>query len=384
MTPAVGDRLRWWQYIGPWEIRPWVVFWGVGAITLIAGWSARRQSFLDRPMLVFGESLLVAVAAAVSISGVLVLGMNAFPERTPRRLVTYLLFLLGACGIGTLVTGGITLAVGRMTVAELAFLPLQAARLWLWSVFLLAVFNMTVRRLSVQTQIAEAALAVSLAQQERMLINEERSRRQISALLHDRVQAGLMAACLELRLAAAGSGSVTQADLERIVARIDDIRGLDVRQAARALSPDLENVDLRTALTELARVYEPMTTEIVMDHAFAAVVHEIDRDVLLGIYRVAEQGLLNAVVHGHAGSCTVSVMRADGDRVTVIIRDSGHGSAGRPIKPGLGSAVIDAWCRVLDGIWTLEIDGAVGATLSVTFSMDMRSSVAADRLPREI
>ena len=366
------SNLRWWQYIGPWRLRPWVIFWGIGAVTLISTSSARRLAFLESPGAAILDVFLPAFIGTSAFSLVILILRNLFPSGAPRHLVSYLLLVLLGAAMSS-VTAHITARLlGVGTADEVVFIPLQALRAWVWAVFLLAVAGITVMRLSRQTQIAEDALAVSLQQQELMLVNEERSRRQISAFLHDRVQAGLMTACLELRVAAKDTGSISGHDLDRIIARIDDIRGLEVRQAARDLSPDLVHVDLRTALSELARQYEPgLSTSIDISGAVRA--GGLATDYLLACFRICEQALLNSAVHGKARNMRISIdLDADG-WVRVRLQDDGGFSGHQQVRPGFGFAIIDGWCRVLGGSWSLESGPAGGALLTADFPTESGS-----------
>ena len=76
-------------------------------------------------------------------------------------------------------------------------------------------------------------------------------------------------------------------------------------------------------------------------------------DVLLASYRIVEQGILNSAVHGSATRCEVRISEDDG-RVRVRVTDNGRGVS--TTTPGLGSALITTWTRVLDGEWSLTSD----------------------------
>lgn len=364
-----ASSLRWWQYIGPWRLRPWVIFWGIGAVTLISTSSARRLALLESPGVAILDVFLPAFIGTSAFSLVILVLRSVFPSGAPRHLVSYLLVVLLGAAMGS-VTAHITARViGVGTADEVVFIPLQALRAWVWAVFLLAIAGVTVRRLSRQTQIAEEALAVSLQQQELMLVNEERSRRQISAFLHDRVQAGLMTACLELRVAAKDTGSISGSELDRIIARIDDIRGLEVRQAARDLSPDLVHVDLRTALSELARQYEPgLTTSIDIRGVDRAGV--LTTEHLLACFRICEQALLNSAVHGEARHMDVSIDLDSDGWVRVRLQDDGSFNGQQQVRPGFGFAIIDGWCRVLGGRWSLASGPDAGGLLTADFPVE--------------
>ena len=365
------DGLRWWQYIGPWPLRPWVGFWGAGAVTLIGAFSAQRAEVTARPITYAFQVMLPFAVGAGVFALYLFFVARLFPKRAPRLLLTYLLCILVGTVLATFVTYGLSRVIGLVDSDEARYLPFQSLRMWVWAVFLLAVAGVVVRRLSRQTEIAELALAVSLEQQSVMLVNEERSRQQIALLLHDRVQAGLMTACLELRMAIAPGADVDRARIDAIIARLDDIRGMDVRHAARTLSPDLVNVDLHTALQELAGIYEPgMRTVIDLSPSITGASSAVSADTYLACYRILEQGLLNAAVHGGATQCTLSMSVSDNGLLTLALADNGRGLPAKASTPGFGSAVIDSWCRVMNGGWRLEPISTGGVRLIAWLTVD--------------
>jgi len=238
-------------------------------------------------------------------------------------------------------------------------------RYWGWIIGNLAVTGAVVQRLRRETEVAQAALAESRRQQAILLESEERSRRQVAQLLHDRVQAGIIAASLELRLVgSSGDDSRVQA----VVDRLERLRDIDLRQAARALSPDLVNVDLRSALADLASGYEPtMTTRVDITPGVLRD-RRVPETTLLAIYRIVEQGLLNAAGHGHALSVRVSVTMSD-STIQVVVADDGRGLPASGLHPGLGTAVIEAWCQVAGGTWSLEPGRSGGAVLRATLPL---------------
>jgi len=238
-------------------------------------------------------------------------------------------------------------------------------RYWGWIIGNLAVTGAVVQRLRRETEVAQAALAESRRQQAILLESEERSRRQVAQLLHDRVQAGIIAASLELRLVgSSGDDSRVQA----VVDRLERLRDVDLRQAARALSPDLVNVDLRSALADLASGYEPtMTTRVDITPGVLRD-RRVPETTLLAIYRIVEQGLLNAAGHGHALSVRVSVTMSD-STIEVVVADDRRGLPASGLHPGLGTAVIEAWCQVAGGTWSLEPGRSGGAVLRATLPL---------------
>ena len=216
-----------------------------------------------------------------------------------------------------------------------------------------AIIGLAGRRLRLEVERTQDALALSRQHQRQLLDADERVRGQVSALLHDRVQAGLIAACLELSDAAGRTDDGTRATINAAVQRLEDLRALDVRGAARALSPDLANTDLQSALDELAHQYAPgMLVTIEIDARLASKISQPQDQVLLGCFRIIEQAVLNAAVHGRARNCLVRVDPLD-DVLVISVQDDGIGitSAG---LPGLGSALTTTWTTMLGGSWSRE------------------------------
>jgi hypothetical protein len=368
--------LRWWQYIGPWPYRAWTLFVGIGVLNAIAASSRHYALILEQPAEVMPKLLLPVVLGAGAFAIFMNLVARILPNRAPRHLITYFLVLAVGATIGATVKYLLLVAVDVVSAEENEILALQAARNWVWAVVLLGISGVTVRNLSVQTEIAERALAASLEQQSLILINEENSRRQIALLLHDRVQAGLMTACRELRLATTPGADVDRARIETVIAKLDGIRGLDVRQAARELSPDLVNIDLHTAVLELGRRYEPgMSTEIHISPQITSPKVLISTDVLLACYRITEQGLLNAVMHGHSTQAIVTLELVEEREVILEVADNGRLVSSGEAVAGFGSAIIESWCRVLGGTWELEYASGEGARLSARFPIGSRSGI---------
>jgi signal transduction histidine kinase len=86
--------------------------------------------------------------------------------------------------------------------------------------------------------------------------------------------------------------------------------------------------------------------------------------MLLACYRIAEQGLLNAVVHGNSTKAILEIAPVDTGQLQILLTDNGKSGADTEITPGLGSAVLDSWCRMFAGEWKLDILPAGGARLT--------------------
>ncbi len=208
-------------------------------------------------------------------------------------------------------------------------------------------------RLAHQVEVTEAALGLAREQQVQIIAADEEARRQVAIVLHDRVQAGLITSCLELQALAADLDQQTRTRLEPMIGRLEQMRTFDVRGAARVLSPNLEEIDLQTALEELALQFEAVI-EIGIDVDAAM---DLDRSVLgsglpLAIYRIVEQALLNAVVHASATRIDVRVTRTR-EGCTLTITDDGVGVSPEA-EGGLGSTLVTTWTRAMQGQWRWE------------------------------
>lgn len=360
---STAQALRW---LGPWPLKPLLVFVGLSFIYMLISSGAVIASRVSEGMRVYAVAVLVAVTTAAVSALVLWL---ARPIRLfSASLPAYLLLLLLAAFLGILARAALTRLPFMTTPDDVAFIPFATIRIWIWLVGGLALAGYTLQRLSRQARVAEDALKDARDQQTLMLIAEERSRQQIAGLLHDRVQAGLITACLQLQRVHGRDPDVDDARIREVVTRLEALRGLDVRSAARALSPDLGAVDPWSALEDLARPYDPgMSTRIAVGERLIAEADLVSTDALLACYRIAEQSLLNAAVHGQATWCDIMLDVAGPNEVTISIRDNGRGLPDGPITSGFGTAVAMTWCRVLGGSWQQSTRPEGGALVTASF-----------------
>ncbi len=370
---------RWWQYVGPWPLRPWVASLSVGAGVFIVTTSTWREQYFVDPALTLAETLfIVGRAAFVLVAGAAFMvavattvATRLVSPRTLSRLLPYLVVIVTSAALASAVLFMIEFAFGASVQNPVLDLVLRTMRLSIMMAFVLAVAGIAEERLRRQTLIARESLSELDRQHSLMLMHEEQSRRQFAMLLHDQVQAGLMTACLELKMATADETSVNRERLDAAITRIDRIRGLELHQTARALSPDLSNLGLHGALRDLMRIYEPaVQASIHVAPEIAQVIPPMPTQVLLACYRIVEQGVLNSVVHGQATECVIKVTAPSENTVSVEVKDNGTGIAQTDNARGFGSAVLDSWCRVLRGYWALEYLPGGGARLTATLSLE--------------
>ena len=341
--------MRWWQWIGPWPLRPLAIGFLTSIFALAT--TSHRLTADTAPRI-----MLTALAVGAVGGGVLWLSRRVAP-RMVARLTGYLI----AVALAGLASNAVRFATD--TALDFRNFSPEANFIFTWlrsivfALFLLAILGASQRRLQAQVDRADDALAALRQQAEALLTADEQVRRQVSLLLHDRVQAGLIAACLRLRRSL-GPIPDRDAEVARVVDQLEELRTLDVRRAVHALSPNLSEVDLVTALEELGETYRPaMTVTCAIQDGL-----DVPEDLRLGIYRVVEQCLLNSAMHGEAEHCRIEFRHAAPD-IEVIVTDDGIGLS-HSATSGFGTTLIDTWCRVLGAQWR-RVPGSPGTVVEL-------------------
>jgi signal transduction histidine kinase len=336
------------RLIGPWPVRPAPIT--AFLVIFMILWAGARLSTEENPFVRTSFSMVLLGIASALIMGLTLIFTKKVAPHGISRAPGYFLALAVCAGIG---------ATFRVTTNQLPIDPFPSPylallyswlRLMLFLVVAQAIIGLVTRRVEDQVIATNAALESSHRLQQRLVETDERTRAQVATLLHDRVQAGLIAACLELTDAINDKGIDPAPTVRSVVDRLEAMRDLDVRQATRILSPDLTSLDLRTALEDLSSQYLPaMITEVEISHETTAALDRTHVQALLAAYRVTEQSLLNAAIHGRARLCRIVVDLSD-DKLTTTISDDGSGLS-ESVRPGLGTFVIDTWVAICGGTW---------------------------------
>ena len=348
---TVPDRRRWWQYAGPWPLYPL-------ADGLVAGLIALSvRSYI---MTVPTVPLEILTAA---IFGLIIFLVLELARRFLPRFIT--------TGLGYVVTIVIAITIASLVRFAQGYVPdypnlstggdilFAIIRTSVGLFIIQAIIGTLQERLQRQVDATQAALDVVEAQAEALLKADEEVRRSVATLLHDRVQGGLLAACLRLQAVAQTSPESRQ-EVDRVIHELEQLRALDVRRAVRTLSPSLKDIDLESAIREMAEPYAPaVTVEIDIPREAIA-----DPTLRLGAYRIIEQGLLNAIEHGQATEVTIAITRGSGS-IDIEVRDNGRGVAPQH-SSGFGTTLVDTWCRTLGGSWQLSAAEGTGAVLTAS------------------
>jgi signal transduction histidine kinase len=366
-----GDRVGWQRALfGPWPLVPLPLFVIASLAYLnrsvvVAGVSADSQSEFAGLLGVLGlQGVALAALATVPLVALggwrHALSFRYRADRVPSRLR-----YLTAIALASLIGGTVQFSYRYVAVDEVtgqgvfASAPLALATNILVSLaFALAIVNAVgyvSYRLGRQTRLLEEQVAL-LEEQRRVIVSaDERVRAEVAGALHDDVQGALLRATLRLtRLAETSADPERAAAVRAVVADLEELRGRGVRAISRRLEPPLGMIGLVGALEELARAYEgTIDVRVDVDPASLAAVEALPLDHRLAVYRIVEQGLLNASAHARAATAAILIRCDEPGRCLVDVVDDGEGLA--PVRaPGYGSAVIDAWLGIVGGAWRLE------------------------------
>ena len=201
-------------------------------------------------------------------------------------------------------------------------------------------------------------------EREELIEYDERLRRQTSQFLHDRVQSDLMVVSMKLKSVSGQSSEKVNDVLDRAILRLEKTRTEDLRIVIQELTPNLEAGSLSSALDVLLEQYrEDIEISVLIDEQ----TESLDPRTKLGIYRIVEQSVLNSLLHGKASRVQLEAT-TDTDGTTVLaIADNGAGASLEKITAGVGSAIIDSWVAILNGVKEIDTMPDFGFRVQVTF-----------------
>jgi two-component system sensor histidine kinase UhpB len=167
------------------------------------------------------------------------------------------------------------------------------------------------------------------------LAAQEAERLRVAQELHDEIGQTLTAVTIQAERAADGDPELASAALRQVAEAVRD--SLDeVRRIARELRPEaLDDLGLVNALIALcARVRSEEGPRV--SRELQGELPPLSPDVELVVYRIAQEGLTNALRHAGARSVTLS-LKVDAETVTLRVSDDG---AGMPAELPGGTAGI--------------------------------------------
>ncbi len=224
---------------------------------------------------------------------------------------------------------------------------------------LISTFNAMLDRLETERATSSA----------RALSAQESERRRIAQELHDEVGQSMTAVLLGLKQVADRAPEQLGTELQQ--AQETTRESLDeVRRLARRLRPGvLEDLGLVSALTSLTSDFATHTGLEVRCRC-ATDLPQLDRDTELVLYRVAQEGLTNAVRHAEAAHVELTLSRTPA-AVVLLVEDDGRGiGVGRE-----GAGIRGMRERALLADATLDIGSAPDGGTRVSLSVPTTASV---------
>lgn len=189
----------------------------------------------------------------------------------------------------------------------------------------------------------------------------ERERRSLAAELQDDAAQRLAALLLQVELARKGATDpVAAVRLEELRDQVADCLEMVRRLARRLHPPELGELGLEPALrAHLRTLSEGAAAAIGMESDGA--LPDLDPEVSLALYRIAEEALVNALRHADASNIAVRLETNGRGGVRLAVQDDGRGFSApdSPVEgPGIGLAGMHERARKVGG--RLEIESAPG------------------------
>ena len=199
---------------------------------------------------------------------------------------------------------------------------------------------------------------------EELIGADEQVREQTSRFLHDRVQSDLMVVGMKLKSISGQSSTKVNEVIETAITRLESTRNHDLRDLIQILTPNFETGGIQQSLGVLALQYQDsmkIFTEI-DDKSLS-----LNSKELLGAFRIVEQSLLNALMHGPATQVLISLKTNETGVSELSVSDNGPGINLADVTSGTGTAIIDSWVGILNGKKTVDTVPGHGYRLVVRF-----------------
>lgn len=358
-----GDVLR--VIFGPWPIQPITLGIILAVMTQYAASSTAADPQQNMRSVLELLPLSVARAFIIIVPMWLMLKVRQrFVGQAPLTRRSYLIIVIATAVYAGTIRYGTTASFDDFDWRLYLFYVTRAIVILM---ILQTVLGLADARLRSAKAMAEQARTQVEQQRSLVLDAEERARAQVASFLHDTVQSGLVAVSMQIQRVADKAPPDVATQLSSIVTELEEIRGVDVRSASRRLSPQLSSATLPSAVRELALGYAPaMQVDVMLEPAQEALprLRGEAGAAGIGMYRIIEQSLLNAAVHGRAQHVVVRA-RVNESGLSLAIVDDGEGFEPSGAVRGAGFAIIDAWVGVLEGSWRIVSGRRDGTTVIV-------------------
>jgi signal transduction histidine kinase len=209
--------------------------------------------------------------------------------------------------------------------------------------------------LSVVREISEAKRAEALNHElaGRLIAAQEEERARIARDLHDGMCQELASVTVDVSYLRMRGGDIASPDVQAMLSGIQR-RAASIAESIRLLSHDLHPSGLQ--YLGLVSALQSRCSEVERQHNMRISFHSngevepSDPLMALSLYRIAQEALQNATIHGRATHAGIALVR-DGDRLVMSITDNGVGFdvANARRNGGLGLVSIEERARLVRG-----------------------------------
>ena len=354
--------LRFKNFIGPYDYRPGFIYFTILVLNLsnLRTYTYEYEYGMER-INFFLTGLLVYAIMGLPLYLVLKISRKLWGTRE-KNLKIYILELL----VGSLITiiaqmGGDKYLLPLVDTVDFLQSGVFVGDLIVRFIFALIFVAITHNRLKILGQELGKASALNSELDERYSIlveSDEEIRSHASTLLHDRIQAKLMLVGAKLTQISEVISDEGKLGVLSAIKEIEQIRSIDVREVSQLLTPNLAGEGLIGSCENLSKEF---SGGVGFTLAIDQEVESLEEELKLGIYRIIEQGVINAIKHGPAPHITIRIAENGENEVCVEVIDNGPG--GETSGSGKGSVIIEAWLSMLGGRKEIESEPGEGFTL---------------------
>ena len=235
-----------------------------------------------------------------------------------------------------------------------------ATRLLIYSVVALLVAAVRQQRDQLQTIIEQKNARLELEMAERALAEREiieagaREQRRIAYDLHDDLGQQLVGIAFKAKLLGEKLRSThpAQAEEASTISRLANEAARQTRLTAHKLDSDNGAIDLTTALPKLATAIEENCHVRVSVNTSACSV-PVSAQVAVQLYRIAQEGMRNAIEHGRADKVEMYLVSHQ-EQIVLTVSDNGRGFDPRVAEQGLGFRTMGSRAHSVGGSCELE------------------------------
>jgi signal transduction histidine kinase len=209
----------------------------------------------------------------------------------------------------------------------------------------------------------------------RLLSAQDAERAHLARELHDDIAQQMSILRIDLEtLRHRGGESIQDNELLAETSARAAAAAESLRELSHRLHPaNLRLVGLTTALRNLQRELSMSGVSIIFSSE--SVPASLSQDVMMCVYRVAQESLNNAIKHGHAKEVSVR-LRGAPDGLTMTVDDNGMGFDVRTVPRGLGLISMSERVEQLGGTLQIRSEPGGGTRLEVRIPCATEGAVA--------